>query len=722
MIKIETLLERIKIKKINSLNVIHIKNIYGSELSVENKKILLKYLGNFKKQSIELTTKAIILFSIWHPDEAIYEARKKGVFRYKAYGFKSNSALDIIETLLDLRNLLNFNQSSLEFITNKKEMCWLFDSYSYLENKIVSLIREKHSQRRVSKIDGIFYENALFKELLAFVDISFYNYHVREHNNNLNIIESYSIEEITESVSYLIFLYDKFIGIREDINYTVDSDYILSKDIQEMILLGCKVIQIQEFELLVDYFDYRVKYDGKKCIFFDPSRILEKSIRLAYIKSNMQNAILSWKLNEVSVGHQSIENLGDMISDELFDQIFEDLGGGRLSRYRFRLETAMLADINERADNGWFNEEADTLTHIAKELNMTIDETINKKITLSSTIGDVILFQRYFMLLNAIISKRLFMDKDKHKIINSLIPTMKLEILQQILSIFLGSFKKAEELLCLFTYNKNYKLDLQYTPFIQRGNNILFPNNLLTKSRLVRNVIAHSHLIKNQIVNDDFGLEPLVTLCANKFRELGCTVVENYKYTYKRRQGEVDLIVILGENIILIECKAPLTPINNFELRSSFDHIRKAEKQLDSSLLAFSDRSFINQFLKRYNIQKMNYNLKTCIVFGSRLFTGYNGLRHSIRNIYELDMFLSNGIIMSHNKSLRLWRQDTPTEEEILNFISNECVFYELAFNSMEESYLTLKVKDREIIFETYGLNMVKLLQAYDEEYISVDA
>ena len=43
--------------------------------------------------------KYIILFSFWQADEAIDIARKKGVFRYKAWGFQKNEALYLLENI-----------------------------------------------------------------------------------------------------------------------------------------------------------------------------------------------------------------------------------------------------------------------------------------------------------------------------------------------------------------------------------------------------------------------------------------------------------------------------------------------------------------------------------------------------------------------------------------------------------------------------------------------
>lgn len=79
-----------------------------STLSNKEKKELIKIWTNAKKEPKEHILKSIICYAIWNPDEAIKEARRKGIFRYKIFGMgeKENNAQYYLK-FLDFRDIHN---------------------------------------------------------------------------------------------------------------------------------------------------------------------------------------------------------------------------------------------------------------------------------------------------------------------------------------------------------------------------------------------------------------------------------------------------------------------------------------------------------------------------------------------------------------------------------------------------------------------------------------
>ncbi|MBD8027860.1 NERD domain-containing protein [Ureibacillus sp. Re31] len=115
-------------------------------------------------------------------------------------------------------------------------------------------------------------------------------------------------------------------------------------------------------------------------------------------------------------------------------------------------------------------------------------------------------------------------------------------------------------------------------------------------------------------------------------------VFSNKKFSYCGQRGEVDVLVISVQDIIIIECKTPLNPTSNFEMRASDEHINKAAKQLDHCRAAFMDKALRKKLLKNLSILDKSRNIHTCIIFGNRLFNGYSVNGHPIRYLRELDM------------------------------------------------------------------------------------
>lgn len=691
-----------------------------SELSNSDKKFLLSIIGKFKEQDIEKTLKAIKMYAIWEPNEAIIESRKKGVFRYKAYGFKKNKALYLLDSLINDRDNYLFSEQTNIYLIDKKSLCWLYDFYKKSEEKLVQYIREHHNSRDRIKKGNLIIENALFKDLLAYIDVCFYLDLQSEKGPylNKNKLDGYSKEEVCDGISYIVFLYDKIIGIRQDAHYFINPKYVLSDEIKSIILSACKVIQVEEWELYIDYFDYKIKNNGNIWNIFDKSEVLEKSIRLGYIRNQMQGYAFYISSEDRLKDSISINKAGDYIEEHLGDIITKEISDGKLSRYRFEFPEPLLSLFSDDKGFGkeWFKEEIQRIEHFASELIMSYDEVSQKKITDNCTLIDIILFQRFFLFINEVSSKILFKKRDKNKVVSSLIPSFGTEVLNSLLNTFMKDKSKTQELLNLFTYKKDLKLDLQYTPFLKVSNGVIFSSTLVAKSNLIRNAIAYSYLVKNQVANNDQGLEPLVQECNNIFKKCkeGYSVFINKKFTYMKKAGEVDVLVVSDTDIILIECKSPLSPVNNFEMRSSLDHIEKANKQLNLSKVAFNDKNFRRTYFKAWGIEDKNQNIRTCIVFGNRLFTGYNKFAHPIRYIYELDMVLNKGIIYSELGQWSVWKGETFTHTDLIDFLSEDRTFIRHNFESMDEVNETMLVKGKKLIFKTYAYNIAKSFQKYD--------
>ncbi len=520
-------------------------------MSKSDKRILSKRLINFRELGKVAILKYILIYSCWYPDEAIHIARQKGVFRYKAWGFKNNSVEFLLMFLQKNSGLFNFSEKTQLFINTKLKLSWMYDFYKDSEQELIKFIREHHNNRRRIKIGNNIIEEALFKELLAYIDTSFnfHNHRINEHQNK-NQFNCYSIEEISESISYIIYLYDSTIGINNNNNYWVSPKFVLSDEIEKIILIGCKVHQLQEWELCIDYFNYQVKFVDNKYLIYDEEQIFEKSIRLGYVKRDMQEDLF-YMQNDSFDDALSLIEVSKYVKNKLGNQLLKNIGTGPLSRFRFEFPEPLFKPFFQ--SNSLFKEEILSLQHCAKEFITTPDEVLSKQITTNCTLSDVILFQRFFTILFNVAESILFEQDDKYKIVRSLIPAFPKETLIKLLSSFLGKEEKAYELLELFTYKKAYKLDLQYTPFLKVLKNLLFPTALVSRSNLLRNCIAYSYLSKNQKVNEE-NRESLVVNCANIFKtnQFECEVFTNKNFSYKNQDGEIDVLVISDKDIIII--------------------------------------------------------------------------------------------------------------------------------------------------------------------------
>lgn len=703
-------------------NYINKIKINKKSLSNGEKKYLAKIIGHFKTNNIDDTLKAIKLYAIWEADSCIELSRKKGVFRYKAYKLENNNALYLLNELIKCKDIFNFSDSTLNYLKSKKKLSWIFDFYKKSENTLIKYIKNHHKKRWVIRRENILVESSLFKELLAYIDLTFYCN--REVNNedylNKDHLKGYSQEEICNGVSYLIFLYDKIIGIKQNQAYFVDTKYIMSPQIEYIILLACKVIELEEWELSIDYFNYKINISKNVLTIFDESELMEKSIRMGFARTEIQEQVFYMKISSILNNALSFNEICDEIVKRLGKKMTTEINDGLLSRYVFSFPEELFDLFAHKGlfRKKLFKEEILRLEYCAKELIMNIDEACKKQITEHCTLLDVLLFQRFFVFIDIFLEKTLFRMGDESKIIQSLIPAFNKDILKSILIKFIGDDIKVEELFELFTYKNKFKLDLQYTPLLWASDNIVYPNTVISKSNMLRNCIGYSYQIKNQLVNDDHGLETLVKVCSEAFQNCkeNYMVLTNKKYKYQKQHGEVDVIVVSNDDIILIECKCPLIPVNNFEMRSSLAHIEKANKQLNLSKKAFSDKEFRKSYFKLWDIEDKNQKIKTCIIFGNRLFCGYNKFQHPIRYIYELQTLLGEGIIDSELGKWSMWQGKEYSHHDLINYLIEDNSLSQLNFRAMDNINKEMSINGKNIVFKTYAYNLIKGFQVYDNK------
>lgn len=704
-----------KVTDLKSFDLDFIKRlrITKPNLTSDDKRFLLKKISKFKTSYLEETIKSIAFLAIWEADESIEVSRRKGVFRYRSYGFDENKALIIIDYFLSNKLIYNFSDYTINYLFKKKELKWIYDFYKRTEKKIVRFIINHHSRRKIIRRSNSIIETALFKELLVFIDDYFHEEYNQTEHLDKNIIEGYCREDVAEGVSYIIYLYDDKIGISNDIHYSVDPVAINSQEIKNAILNACQVNQMEEFELYIDYFNYEVELKDNDVIIYSLDEMLEKSITMGYIRRVVQEHAFILKAKEVVNNAQPISDLLDYAIKRYENSLICEIDDGQLSRYLLQIPEPLIECFGI---NNFFREEIMVLTHLSKELILTTDEFLKKKVTKSCTMKDVLFFHRFFQIMQHFTSKVLYTKPNLNKILCSLVPHLREQKFKELLSRYIDDECKLTELIDIFTYKPgSYKLDLQYTPFIKASSGYFFSNTIVSMSNLPRNIIAYSYMINNQVVNNDDGLEPLVTFCEKMFRQAGYHTVSNKKYKYQGAKGEVDVIASNQTSIVLMECKCPLNPTSIFELRSSYCHIEKASKQLDLITQALSDKAFRKNMLKQWGIKDENQELKTCIIFGNRHFSGYKYSRHPVRYIYELYTILTDGIIESEAGCWRIWKNETYSHRDLLNFLDDKKSFINLSYNALNKNLIRMKALDKKIQFVTYSLDQIETIKQFDK-------
>lgn len=707
---IKELYENFSLKEIDTLYIDKIRNS-KSILSNTDKRFFEKILLKHKENTKEEVLKAMILYAIWNPDDCISYARKKGVFRYRIGNHKENNAFYYLENLIKYKTALNYSEYCEKYLYMKLNCKWMHDFYVKTEKKIYKKIEEHHKKRIRKNVRGNKLETSLFKELMTYMEILYVWVDLEGHEtpDNRDLLTGYSKEEIGEGISYLISIYDDIIGIKEDSNYWIDSYFVFDKKIEELILLACKILHLQEWELLIDYFNYEITSQGNnwtiKC-----NNNLEKSIRMGYAKTEAQSELFFMDLAK-NEKIPSLEEVSNMCINELESTIIKKVETGKLCRYIMEFPMPIVEKLKKNI-KGYelFKEEYMALKYMEKEM-VTEDEVfIRKKVTQHANMGDVLLMQRFFVLVYYIYKQVLLKEKDKHIIARTLCPVFEYKQFCKLVNNIVDDEEKTKELIDLFTYNKKTKLDLQYTPILRIGEKIYLSTSIIAMSNMLRNTISYSYMMKNQIVNNDNGMEPMVQYCVAAFEDSDekCMVFSNKRFKYQGNSGEIDVLVISDIYILIIECKAPITPTSTFEMRSEYEHLLKAERQLNLSKKAFSDKGFRNKYLQSLGVEEKNREILTCILLGNRIFSCYTGMGHPIRCYHELNMILNCGVSQGALGKWRLWKEESYTSEDLMEFLSEKDSFVSKLQEALTSRTETMKCNGKIIRYETFLYDIVK--------------
>lgn len=703
------------IARINLLKSVH------PDLNNSDRKKLKRHISKYTEYGYLITLNTIKAFAIWDPDEAILEARKKGVFRYKAWK-ESNYARSIITDLIESASLFSFSKQSLSFLHNKLKLAWLFDYYQDEEKRILKILKNLHKGRKILKsASGIKIEESIIKDLLVFVDNLFFRGHTFIHGK-YDDLSGFSLEEITDSVSYLVFMLYNNIKWKDNCAYFANINTIESHEFHKAVLYCCRLCQVNEWEVLVDFFDYDVdELDNYNYIIKAKNPDVEKSYRLAYIQQASQLQLVQQKTVKEGRG-VSLKNACDLyVSEHTKKELLKRISQNGITRIRFAIDSRVFSIINAIDEQQYYFEEVLAIRQLAHEYISNEEELLNIDVTEHCKLMDIIKFQRIFIFMCYFTTDYLYSNETKSIVSNSLVPAFSIKDLKDIVNGVFNDSMKTDEIIHLFTPSFEKKIDLQYTPLVLLNGYYHIPMSITAKSNLLRNCIAISRTSGNQESNS--MPEPMVNECAQIFKQcaLHPIVLTNVKVKYNQRSGEIDVLVITENYILIIECKCPLCPVNNFEMRGDNDHLHKAIKQLDLCKDAFANQDFQKALLKQRKIPYKPRQIRTCIVFGNRLFNGLSFSGHPIRFINELNNFIINGTIRTDKKVYSIWLGAELSEKDMINYLSEHTAFTRTRFDAMIKHYEQLKLGNMKLILESYGIAQETVDYQLDRHFNSLN-
>lgn len=620
--------------------------------------------------------------------------KKKGLFRYSKY----NNGKCLIESIV--REIL-VKCKGQEIITKENSYLNSIVNFSPVYNFYKTI--DKEILLEIKKFEKKYPEKSFIKTLLASVDYLFLSNYYPDEKGKTSEINGRTKEEITSAVSYLIFFYTNRIKDYNINTQFVSEKYLKSNEYQKIIVSTCYYLDFREFEILIDHFNYSCIQENNKILIKPPFESFEKAIRLGYIRTDLQKMSDKIETFDVLSFQKLVDDLNDKTSFNFFE-LAEDFG---FKRYRVKMPEPFfekLVEIFVKPDT-LFEEEIIYLSSIFKEQLLIFEDLEKIYLKDNLTLAEFIKIQRIFIIFHLFFTKGIYkVEEIKSDILlRSLIPSFKKEDLYTLLQkVF--PLNKIEDFLDLVCWDAgmDFIFDLQYHPILYFDGNFIISLSVMSHSNSIRNAFASEYKRNNKALFSDGKVDHLVNTLVISLEDAGI----EYYTQISIGSTDIDVVAIYEKTLFVFECKQSLLPVSIFDLRTTYDYIKKAEKQLDLIKQEFEDGSLIKKIEQKTKAKiKAVNDFHGSVILSNRLFNG-NIFKYAVRNIHELTNMINKGKIRTDKGEFHLWPEKKLTSQFLKDYLSLNNQVYNLLFNSLSEKKLIYDLIKPNIEFSTYFLDI----------------
>ncbi|MFN8299388.1 MAG: hypothetical protein U0T75_09795 [Chitinophagales bacterium] len=696
--------DKISYKKIDK--TILKKHLFDPKTTAPSKRIIKELLKKIELSVINgdyLTARNGLLVTLFYaPDETFDLIRKRGLFRYSRYANKKCIVKSLATELVEIcKEYGTFNENIFSYLYSIINYSSVLVSYNAFEHHIIAEFK---------RFEKKYKDKSIIKTLLSAVDFLFLSGFYPKTNTDLSEISNRTKEDISAGVSYLIHVYTNRIR-SENINIGfVSEEYIKSGDIGRLIIPACYYSDFKEFEVMIDHFDYHCDLEGEHLYIKPPFEEFEKSIRAGYIRTELQQ--INDRVNTSNA--LSLEEFVEKINEQEIFKFFKLTETHNYPRYRIELPEPIYDYITEqfiKPDN-LFKEEVDYLSLIFKEQLLNPDDLNKITVKEDLTLYEFIKIRRVLIFFYVMFAKEIYkIEKvDTELLLRSLIPVYQFDQFYDFLERLLP-VEKIDSFLDLVCWEpgSDFVFDLQYHPIIYLNNSFIIPLSIFANSNSIRNLFASEYKQSNTgLLNSG---EPLVTLLKGTFDKIGIQAHSEISIG----GTDIDVCAIHQDVLFVFECKHTLHPVSSYDLRTTYDYLRKAESQLDKINKSYNEGKLLEILERKIGVNLAGIKkIVSSIVLSNRLFNG-NSFKYPVRNINEVINMLSGGTMRTENGIYNVWNSKTLTIDFMLDYFSLQNEMTTLLMDSLSKRTMTYEFAKPKLLFDSYYLDSTVAIPKLNE-------
>lgn len=706
-----------------TLNEIQLKNqsaesireLFKSEtlhITKKDNKELLKQFETLLRDAKYLLSRNILFICLsYDTDVTVSYIKAKGVFRYSSFIGKKCIVKSLADEAIDF--LGKQNHVSVEHVNYMNSISNFSFVHKHFNNLNSGILNE------IQKFRKKYPEASLFKTLIAFVEYQFLiDYFPDNTETDRLSYASRSKEDFCSAVSYLTFFMNSIKPLRkEDVRFAAP-EFILNKQIEPIISFACQIEDYKEIEILIDNYGYHLVREDVGVLKLCPQSIdFEKSMRLGYIRHDLQainDAMLLLK-DPIFENAESIENLSDMMLGKFPEYSLQYSDSYDYPRYLLALPDGETRDVinNYLSQDALFQEEISHLNKIFKE-QLFGEDALEKVLKGSLTLIEFIKVRRILIMMEQMMRKALLELNTvrTEDIIRSLVPVFQEDFLFKVLDGIISD-DKLDDFLDLLIWEPQMSgvFDIQYHNFIFIDGVFVLPIFIFSNSNTVRNLYASQYKRNNTNLLSDGSVDALTTGLSECLQDAGLQHITGIDYG----SSEVDLAFLLDDLLVLVECKHTLLPTSVYELRTTYDYIRKAQLQLDKSLVSYADGELRSKLNERFGkVLSPNIEIRTLVVTSNRLLNG-NLYQHPVRNIHELKNLITSGIMRTNDGDFCLWNGQKFSALDLKLYLDEKNIYYQHIYSSLKSIELKYQASEEIILYESYYVNLEEATSSLSE-------
>jgi hypothetical protein len=620
--------------------------------------------------------------------------QRKGCLRSSRFSYDTDVLQHIVQRLCACNE--HFDRGTVDYLAS---VCRLYDVAKCVRTEYLLIKEWLNTNREEGVKAAIVMLDLIFSKHFAGL-----RFEDKQSHRSTNP-DFFSTEELAGGLSTVLSIYGNEIGSLKS-NSQINNFRLLDDALSQILISGANIAEFRSWEIEIDRHGYSLQeiVPGKKYELKPPSMEYLRSVELGYIETNVQRRVRGQE--QMERGGKSLLQLATQVSQAMDKAGLIPLVDDPIPRYRFNIPGKILAELTSLEP---LEDEIINFNLAAQDLLTPADDLMEREIGPDLTFRDLFMFARFAKIWWGIIAAKLMpkFQGNYEVVIQSLLPTLSNDLLQQMVSAVLGE-KKANTLINMFTLDIQDHVDIQYRPIVPLSEFVWVPTAVLAGANYYRNQLQN---IRKRLYED--GTEdPLTLLLEKTFRDRGYFPVSGITYV----GGEVDLLVLVDGILFAFECKNSLLPTDSHELMTSWDYIEKAKSQLDRFLNQMRDPVFRELIAKKLGTALPgNLRIATGIVMANRMFAGYRNGQHPVRGAYDLVGFIEEGEVCLGGQSRSLWKSDCFSGEDLVAYLLEDSTYLP-KWKAMQSYFARYKIGDVEVRTPRFLLDQVNAASAFGFE------